>query len=434
MQATFEAVLLSPKFLFRVETPAEGPEPELLSDYELAGRLSYFLWTSMPDDRLLGLAAEGRLHDPHVLEGEIDRLLHSELDGQGRRLPSKLHDFASSFTEQWLGTRALGREFRPDPAAAGRYDAELEGGLKYEPVLFFEEILADNRSVLALLDADFTYVNSSLARHYGLPGDFSQQPQRVALVADGRRGGVLGMGAVLAVSSLPHRTSPVLRGKWILETLLGAPPPPPPANVPQLPENSPDAAPATLRARLQLHRQQAACAACHERIDPLGFGLENYDVLGRWRTESDGLPIDSRGRLPDGTEFAGPADLKQALLARKDQFVRLLTARMLGFALGRGLVHEDYCTVDQIAADVRAHDYASRRLVRGIVMSVPFRYKQGRDPSRGVPADVATGAPAGTPLPADGAPDAAQPDAAPRTDVAPPDGPQPDGASSLARP
>ena len=310
LQYVLEAVLVSPKFLFLYEEPNDKPEPVLLRDHELACRLSYFLWNSLPDDRLRRLADAGQLNDPVVLREQVIRMLGGadEGEGRGRRVGERLRDFAQSFTEQWLGTRALGREFKPDPVLEVRYDTELEGGLKYEPILFFQEILAENLSLLNLIDSDFTYLNSRLARHYGIRGEFSDQPRRVELATDSHRGGLLGMGAVLAVSSYPYRTSPVLRGKWLLETLLGAPPPPPPPNVPALDEaTAPGLAPQTLRARLEQHRQDPTCAACHDRIDPLGFGLENYDVLGRWRTEDSGQPIDSRGQLPDGTTFDGSA-------------------------------------------------------------------------------------------------------------------------------
>jgi hypothetical protein len=377
--------LVSPKFLILWEEPNTQPAPVLISDHELASRLSYFLWASMPDERLFELADQGTLTDEGVLQKEVVRMLGGDENPQRgrrrrRRGSSKVRDFAGSFTEQWLGTRALGREFKPDPSISRRYDSELEGGMKYEPVFFFEEILTQNRSLLNLIDSDFTYVNRRLARHYRIQGEFREQPKRVELTPDSHRGGLLGMSAVLAVSSYPHRTSPVLRGKWILETLLGTPPPPPPPNVPELDEDSDTENPTSLRKRLEEHRRNPTCASCHDRIDPLGFGLENYDVLGRWRTEIDGQPIDSRGELPDGTVFEGPEQLKALLLERKQQIVRNLTAKMLGYALGRGLTKEDYCSVDRIVDQLTENDYSSHTLILGIVRSVPFRYKQGTKP------------------------------------------------------
>ena len=372
IQFVFEAVMLSPNFLFLFEEPNETGKPVLLTDHELASRLSYFLWGSMPDDRLFQLATKGELNSNHVLDEEVARMLKES---------GKVRSFAESFVEQWLGTRALGREFKPDPTVAKRYDSELEGGMKYEPVFFFEELLIKNLSLLKLIDADFTYANRRLARHYRIQGEFREQPRRVELPPASHRGGVLGMAAVLAVSSYPHRTSPVLRGKWILETLLGDPPPPPPPDVPELPEAELGGAVLSLRDRLEQHRQDATCASCHDRMDPLGFGLENYDVLGRWREKSNGHPIDAQGELPDGTKFNGPAELKLALLDRKDQFARHLTAKMLGYALGRGLSNEDGCVVDEIVDQLKKHDYSTHPLVFGIVKSVPFRYKQGTDPA-----------------------------------------------------
>lgn len=383
LQYALEAVLMSPHFLFRVESVNRQPQPRLITDHELATRLSYFLWGSMPDDQLRQLADHGKLNDPLVLERQVGRMLGGQKSGRPRG-QGKLRGFAKSFVEQWLGTRALGREFKPDPSVAPRYDSELEGGMKYEPILFFEEIIAQNRSLLELIDADFTYLNSRLARHYRIRGEFRAQPRRVELAEDSHRGGLLTMAAVLAVSSYPHRTSPVLRGKWVLETILGDPPPPPPPDVPELDESPSGITAKSLRLRLEQHRENAVCASCHNRIDPLGFGLENYDVLGRWRTEENGLPIDSRGELPDGTQFDGPDQLKQLLLARKDQFLRHLTAKMLGYALGRGLTDEDYCTVDSIVDQLENHGYSSHTLILGIVRSVPFRYKEGTDPTMSV--------------------------------------------------
>jgi hypothetical protein len=389
MQFTLEAVLVSPKFLFRLEEPNPDPEPRLISDHELASRLSYFLWGTMPDDDLLRVANEGRLNNPESIGKQTLRMLGASPPDDDderprrrrRRGPEKLRDFAQNFIEQWLGTRALGREFKPDPSIAGKYDSELEGGMKYEPVLFLEEILKENLSFLNLLDSDFTYANRRLARHYRIEGEFREQPRRTDLPDDSHRGGLLGMSAILAISSYPHRTSPVLRGKWILETILGTPPPPPPPDVPELKEHHEGEAPQTLRARLEQHREDPSCASCHARIDPLGFGLENYDVLGRWRTEDAGQPIDSRGELPDGTKFDGPEQLKGVLLARKDEFIRNLTAKMLGYALGRGLTNEDHCTVEQIAQQLKDNEYSSHTLILGIVQSVPFRYKGGSDPA-----------------------------------------------------
>ncbi|MFC1757758.1 DUF1588 domain-containing protein, partial [Planctomycetota bacterium] len=221
-----------------------------------------------------------------------------------------------------------------------------------------------------------TYVNRRLARHYRVKGNFREQPKFVELEKSNHRGGLLGMSGVLAVSSLPHRTSPVLRGKWILETMLGTPPPPPPPNVPLLEESAETAKPASLRERLELHRTNPTCASCHDAMDPLGFGLENYDVLGSWRTDVDGVTIDVRGKLPGGEEFNGPEELKQLLMGRKEQFVRNLTRKMLGYALARGLTHEDDCVVETITQELAKNDYKTQTLILEIVKSVPFQFKQ----------------------------------------------------------
>ncbi len=384
MKLVLTSVLVSPKFLFIVEADNPSETPMLLPDHELATRLSYFLWGSAPDDELLAAAEARLLHEPDVLHAQVLRML-------GKKHARQVRNFAQNFVEQWLGTRALGREFKPDASIEG-YDSELEGGMKYEPVFFLHEILTENRSLLDLVEADYTYANRRLARHYGIRGQgrFREQPRRVEIQDQSRRGGLLGMAAVLAVSSHPQRTSPVLRGKWILDTLLGEPPPPPPPNVPELEEVADDASPQSLRQRLEKHREDPTCASCHDRMDPLGFSLENYDVLGRWREKEDGgQPIDARATLPDGTEFSGPAELKALLLARKDQVARNFAKKMLGYALSRGLSYEDYVTVDRLVEALKKDDYRSQGLILGIVNSVPFRYKAGTDLKIGVPLDTA---------------------------------------------
>lgn len=360
-----QGALISPHFLFRLEEPNPDSQPRLVGDYEIASRLSYFLWDSMPDDELFRLAAEGKLKEPEVLREQAVRMLKDR----------KTRESAESFVEQWLGTRELGRNIKPD-RAANRYSNELEWALKQEPVLFFQHVLSENRPLLDFLDADYTFLDSKLQRHYRLQvSGTNQQLKRFDLPEGSHRGGLLGMAGVLAVTSLPHRTSPVLRGKWVRETLLGSPTPPPPPNVPQLDEKRAAATPQTIRELLQQHRENAQCAVCHSQIDPIGFGLENYDLLGRWRTEEAGKPIDAQGQLPDGAKFNGPDELKQVLLQRKDDFIRHLTTKMLGYALGRGLTIEDKCTVDEIVKKVQAGEYRSQVLIAEIVSSVPFRYR-----------------------------------------------------------
>ena len=373
---TLQAVLISPYFLFRLEDQNPNTGPRLVGDYAMASRLSYFLWGGMPDQALFNAAAAGRLHDPAGVGQQIDRMLSDQ----------KTREFAENFTGQWLGTRELGRDIKPDAKLfAGYYDAELQSAIKYEPILFFQEIFAENLSLLNLLDADFTIATGKLLRHYGLPNDkkIGQQPLHALLPPNSNRGGLTGMAAVLAVSSYPARTSPVLRGKWVLDAILGTPPPPPPPNVPELKEQPGEAA-KTLRERLELHRANPVCAGCHSRIDPIGFGLENFDVLGRWRAEEAGKPIDATGELADGTTFKGPAGLKKVLLGRKDLFLRNLTSKMLGYSLGRGLTIEDQCAVDRIVAELGRSNYSAHVLIKEIAMSAPFRYQPGTNPKASI--------------------------------------------------
>jgi hypothetical protein len=288
----------------------------------------------------------------------------------------KTRESAESFVEQWLGTRELGRNVKPDRTAGSRYSNELEWALKQEPVLFFQHVMSENRPLLDFLDADYTFLDSKLQRHYRLKvSGTNQQLKRFELPPESNRGGLLGMAGVLTVTSLPHRTSPVLRGKWVRETLLGGHTPPPPADVPELDKQGSESTGQTIRELLEQHRRDPNCATCHDQIDPIGFALENYDLLGRWRTEEAGKPIDSLGQLPDGAKFNGAAEFKQVLLERKDEFVRHLTTKMLGYALGRGLTVEDRCTVEEIVRRVKEGEYRSHELIVGIVSSVPFRYR-----------------------------------------------------------
>lgn len=372
------AVLISPQFLFRSEPANATGQVRLLDDYSLASRLSYFLWGTAPDTLLLTLAEMGRLQEPEVLKAQIGRMLRNQ----------KSTDFARSFVDQWLRTRDLGQSFKPDPELFPEWsDPELQGDIRNQPVLFFREILANDLSVLDLLDSNWTIATRKLQKMWGTkirparPNN-QAQPQRIDLPADVKRGGLLGMPAVLMVSSHPHRTSPVLRGKWMLDSILGTPPPPPPPNVPKLDEGKEAATPATLRERLAQHRDNPACASCHDRIDPLGFALENYDVMGRWRDEEAGKQIDPRAELPDGTRLEGPVELKAALVQRKDLFARNLTNKLLGYALGRGLTLQDSCTVDSIIAEAERNNYSAHSLIEAIVFSAPFRYQAPAKPAK----------------------------------------------------
>lgn len=359
---TLRGVLISPHFLFRLE-----PEP-----YALASRLSYFLWGTMPDAELYLLAESGKLSEPAMLRQQVVRLLKD---------PKSL-EFCERFVEQWLNTRELGRDIKPDARLFPEFaDEELASAIRYEPVLFFQEVFAQNLPLSTLLDARFTILTNKLQRHYGLGiNGLSQQPKRVDLPEGAPRGGLLTMAAPLAVSSLPHRTSPVLRGKWVLDSILGTPPPPPPPNVPELKDDQPGAPPTTLRERFSRHRADPICASCHDRIDPLGFGLENYDVLGRWRTLDNGKPIDASGKFPDGTTFTGATELRRILLSGNDLFLRNLATRLFGYAVARGLTVEDSCTIGEIVEKLKNNGAGAHDLITGIVLSEPFLHAKPAKP------------------------------------------------------
>ena len=367
---TLQAVLVSPRFLFLAEPPNFSGDLRRIDPYSLASRMSYFLLGSMPDELLTDIAASGKLHEPAVVHELIPRMLRRE----------QALEFAKRFVDQWLRIRQLDTDKAPDAKLfpAWTTDEELRSDIRLQPAIFFHEILKRDLSLLNLIDSSQTVVTRKLARHVGETITFNgdaQQPQWADLPKGSTRGGLLGMPAVLAVSSYPYRTSPVLRGAWILESILGTPPPPPPADVPALEKQASAESPRSVREMLTLHRANPACATCHSRIDPLGFALENYDFIGRWRDQDAGKPIDNRGELPDGTIVAGPQSLKAALLDRKDLFVRNLTVKMLGYALGRGLTPQDSCAVDSIVAELRENDYRAQKLIELIVLSVPFQYQ-----------------------------------------------------------
>ena len=376
IRLALQAVLLSPNFLFRIERdPAAGEDVRALDDHELASRLSYFLWADMPDERLFRLADAGRLSDAAVLRAETLRML---ADPKARTL-------VTDFAAQWLQLRALDRA-KPDPARFPTVDDELRDAMRTETELFLQTIVREDRSVLDLLDAPFTFVNGPLARHYGIPGIDGEAFQRVAL--DGRqRSGLLSHASVLTVSSYPTRTSPVLRGKWVLENLLGAPPPEPPADVPALEAAGAASGGATLREQMEAHRTNPSCAVCHNQIDPIGFGLEKYDAAGAWRTHEGDAPIDDTGVLPDGTAFRGPAELKQVLRDRADAFRRNLSEKLLPYALGRGLEHYDAEALAAIVDTARENGGRWSAFVTGVVESAPFRMRRAetRAPGESAP-------------------------------------------------
>jgi hypothetical protein len=368
IELAIERMLMSPDFLFRVEhEPAAVPPntPYRINDLDLASRLSFFLWSSIPDDELLDVAARGALHDPQVLSRQVRRML---VDPRSRAL-------VSNFTGQWLYLRNL-PAISPNDRQFPDFDQGLRDAFKRETELFFDSIIRENRSVLELLTADYTFVNERLARHYGIPNIKGSQFRRVTLTDDRRRG-LLGQGSILAATSYPTRTSPVVRGKWILENLLGTPPPAPPPNVPGLAEKSREGKVLSMRERMVQHRANPVCASCHTLMDPLGFALENFDVVGRWRDRSESSgPIDNTGMLPDGTKFEGAAGLREALVARPDLFVRTLTEKLLVYALGRGLEYYDAPTVRRIMRQTAARDYHVSALLEGIITSVPFQMRR----------------------------------------------------------
>jgi hypothetical protein len=371
LKLALKAMLVSPNFLFRVERDRDGTEPWAVNDYELASRLSYFLWSSMPDPELFDLAKAGKLHETEVLEAQTRRMLK---DPKSKAL-------AEGFGTQWLGVRELLTTAQPDPNRFPKFTASVRYSMYDEAVLFVDSVFRDDAPLTRLIDADYTYANDWLTELYGIKdriggGDGKGEVMRRIKLDDPNRGGILGLGAVLTVTSYPLRTSPVLRGKWVLERVLGAPPPPPPPEVPELPKDDGKKDGLTFRQQLELHRKSPQCASCHNRMDPLGLGLENFDPIGRWRTEVAGSPVDSSGVTPAGESFQTPAELKKVLLSHKAEFVRNVTEKMLGYALGRGLEYYDQPTVQAICDSLQKNDDRSSTLILEIVKSYPFRYRR----------------------------------------------------------
>jgi len=364
LHTALRAVLVAPGFLFRIERDQGVAGPYRISGWELATRLSYFLWSSTPDDALLAAAGAGRLADPAGLRAEVRRML---ADPKARAL-------AENFTGQWLQTRLLLSGTAPDPRKFPEYSSALRDAAVREPVEFLAALLRDGRPLTDLLDADYTWADATLARHYGLPAPAAGWA-RVPL-PDRRRGGVLTMAGVLTLTSYPQRTSPVLRGKWVLEEILGAPPPPPPPNAGGLPPNDGVVEDLTFRQRLEKHRAEPACAACHARMDPIGFALENFDPVGRWRDQLGGRPVDAAGTLPSGERFDGPAELRAVLAARRDEFLRNLAEKMLAYALGRGLEYYDLPAVKKITDRLAAAGFRSDELIHAVTESYPFQYRR----------------------------------------------------------
>ena len=365
-----EGLLVSPEFLFRIERDPPNVAAgtvHRISDLDLASRLSFFLWSSPPDDQLLGLAERGKLKDNAVLEQQVSRML---ADPRSKSL-------VDNFAGQWLGLRSI-RDALPDPNIFPEYDDNLREAFEKETNLFLESMLREDHSVLELLSANYTFVNERLARHYGIPNIYGSRFRRVTLT-DEARVGLLGKGSILTVTALPNRTSPVLRGKWVLENILGTPPPPPPPNVPPLAEGK-DTARMTMRQRMEQHRANPVCASCHARMDPIGFAMENLNAIGGWRTTegSANSPIDASGALPDGTQFRGAAELQKILLSRPELFVTTVTEKLLTYGLGRGVEYYDEPVVRSIMRDAARNNYRWSSLILGIVKSAPFQMRTSR--------------------------------------------------------
>jgi hypothetical protein len=370
IQFALERLLIDPDFLFRVESDPAAIKPSTayrLSDIELASRLSFFLWSSIPDDDLLDMAVKGKLSNPAILEQQVRRMLAD-------RRSSALVD---NFTGQWLRLREL-KELTPDPAAYPDFDDNLRLALQQETELFVDSQIREDRSVVDLLTANYSFINERLARHYGIPNVYGERFRRVTLTGD-QRGGLLGQGSVLAVTSYPTRTSPVLRGKFLLETILGTPPPPPPPNVPGLPDRGEGGKPASVRERLEQHRKNPVCASCHSQMDPLGFALEHFDGIGAWRTMTEShLPVDSSGSLPNGAQLEGLPGLRAFLSRRREQFAGTITGKLLAYALGRAVQPYDQPIIRAILRQTEPTGYKWSGLILGIVKSTPFQMRLSR--------------------------------------------------------
>jgi mono/diheme cytochrome c family protein len=369
IEMALAGVLVSPNFLFRLEPDPPGIAPNTpyrISDLELASRLSFFLWSSIPDDELLNVAIAGRLHEPSVLEREVRRMI---ADARSRAL-------VDNFASQWLHLRNLAST-TPDMRLFPAFDDNLRQAFRQETELLFDSVLREDRSVLDLLRADYTFVNERLAKHYGIPHVYGSRFRRIALDRDSERGGLLRQGSILTVTSYATRTSPVVRGKWILDNLLGVPPPPPLPDVPALKDNTVEGS-LTVRRRLAEHRSNAACAACHNLMDPIGLSLEKFDAVGRRRTVEDGVPIDASGGFPDGSRFVDVDGLEAALLRRPELFVSALAEKLLVYASGRGVEYYDAPAVRTIVRDARAQDYRFSSVVLGVVKSQPFQMRMSR--------------------------------------------------------
>ncbi len=366
IEAGIQLILASPEFLFRFEPDPPNVAvdvPYKVNDLELASRLSFFLWSTIPDEQLITLATQGKLKDPAVLEQQVKRLV---ADPKGRAL-------TENFAGQWLYLRNL-KGMSPDFETFPDFDDNLRQAMRRETELFFESILTEDRSIMDLMNGDYTFVNERLARHYGMKGIYGEDFRRVPVTDENRRG-ILGQASILAVTSVPTRTSPVQRGKWILSNLLGTPPPAPPPNVPALKTSAESGKPSSLRERMEAHRANPYCAACHKVMDPLGFSLENFDAVGQWRDMDEGAKIDPSGTLFEGTKVSKPADLRNALAARPEVFAGVFTEKLMTYALGRGVEYSDMSTVRAILRDARQSNYKFSSILMGVIKSAPFQMK-----------------------------------------------------------
>jgi cytochrome c5 len=364
LQFAITAMLVSPQFLFRIERdPVKPGAVARITDIELASRLSYFLWSSMPDDELLRIAESGKLRQPAVLDAQVKRMLADP----------KLEALAENFAGQWLEIRSLDAA-KPDPKKFPSWNADLREAMRTETTLFFQHVLKENRPITDFLDSNYTFVNEAMARHYGLDGVTGADFRKVDLT-DGKRGGVLTQASVLTVSSYPSRTSVVLRGKYLLDNILGAPPAAAPPDVPAIDEAAVGTT-KSLRQQMESHRSNAVCASCHARMDVLGFGLENYDAIGRWRAEDGKFPVEPGGTFPNGKSFKTPAEMKSVLRAEVPDFSRCLTEKLLVYGLGRGLEAYDRMAVREIVRNAAASDYRFQTFITGVIHSFPFQHRR----------------------------------------------------------
>lgn len=356
------AMLVSPRFLFRIEKDRPGEKEWAVDEFELATRLSYFLWSSMPDRALFQAASQGKLDDAETFTAQVERMLD---DPRSEAL-------ARHFAGQWLGFEAIREQANPDEKRFPGFTRPVRVAMYREAVEFFHGLVREDLPITDIIASDYTYLNETLARHYGIAG-VTGEPMRKVKLSDANRGGVIGMGAILTSTSLPLRTSPVKRGVWVLEALLGDPPPPPPPDAGQLPADDKSTEGLTLRQQLDVHRERPDCRGCHQRIDPIGFGLEGFDPVGRWRVEVHGRPVDSLAQLPDGRKFSTPAELKGILMESKDKFARNFCRKLLSYALGRELDYYDEPTVAELAAVARENEYRIRPVLHALVRTATFR-------------------------------------------------------------